>query len=221
MSDPSDYTLAHGGLVVGIDPAAHTGIVLVHVPPDLAVERCRLLASDRLTFSVSKFLSPAGRDITLLQRVNAWLSDHLGVAAMTDEWHVAIEEPIGWTPAWNKGDKTQRMTGGAFRLGVAYGLVLGGVMAMAPSRVAAYPPTNFHGRKGWMGGGKRDRILNSCAQLWRDAAQRTTLPPEQADWRSDAPSEDELMALGVVWYHLNVLTQERMEQRIAATARDR
>jgi hypothetical protein len=211
-------TLDHGGIVVGIDPAAKTGLVVVRVPSDLALERCALLASGRITFDTSKFLTPPQRDYTLQCRVNDWIYAHalgghpkLVLPGLGDvpEWHVAIEEPVSISTRWiskRRGTPDIEGTGTAFRLGVAYGLVLSGVTPLLPTRIDAYPPTPYHGRTGWMGGGRRDRVLATCQLLWRDMAARGGCDTE--------PNEDTLMALGVVTYHLNVLTGERRDRKV-------
>lgn len=177
---------------VGIDPGARTALVCVTLDSGLV----RWVGSEVVVPSNRKDCSVAENKSMLFQRALKAL----------DWWApsiIVIEEPLDAMGTWSlsnrRGRGQSRST--SFLLGEHYGLCLAAAKAMylrGEKRIYSYPCTNYKGRRGWMAsprhGGfaiSREQTLQNMRLYARSIGCTTGL------------SEDELMALGVLNFHLN------------------
>lgn len=192
-------TLIDGGVVVGIDPGSNTGMVGVVVDKHLTI--MQLLGAVSLAPTESKKLTHPERDLHLAQSISARLT----------EWrplHVALEEPADARIVWRGRTHQRRDT--AFRLGLYYGMALAAIpMAVAagvpPLFVQSYPVGLYRGQQGWMMGKNRDLLLNVSDAMMR----RIPIGPTK-----ETRTEHELMAFGVLLYHLEQIRAARMEVKV-------
>jgi len=178
-------------LILGCDPGASTGLVLVEAESGRLT---RIL--DRATLTRRK--STAAAYARHAMSIGAWLSRppvSLAREGNLVTWPapdvVAVEDPTCLPDAWygaSRGRHVARGTGA--KIGAAYGCLLG---ALATSHVTqdvplvAYPVTTWmHGLFGR--GAKREAIYRLLAAMARTVTEET-LP------------EDQLAALGVAAWH--------------------
>lgn len=198
----------------GIDPGTDVGLVGVAVPARGAwahhTEHARLIGYARVTASSSKSYTRAGRRGSMLLRVRERLI----------EWRVTdivLEEPSTHTNSWAKSDGGRTVaTGTLFGLGAHFGLCLGAAITMPwETRVWSYPPTTSkkaraatetdYERLGWMQARapkptQKAKTLKDMRHIFDGIFDR----PADGVFRAmdREPSEHELMALGVLNFHL-------------------
>jgi hypothetical protein len=190
---------------IGVDPGANLGIVCVDVHEQARLIGSRLeirwAGSFRLHPSNSQKRTHAENDAHLFDRVQGQLvSWRVGFdRASTPRPMVAVlEEPYTQTASWKGAKGEGRQTGTLFSLGKYYGLALAACSTLC-GRVYSHPPTNDRRgqRTGWMQGSgriqKRELTLLALRGL---ARQCGCMDP-------DALSEDEVMAFGVLKFHLD------------------
>lgn len=195
--------MREGGYVVGIDPGAHTGIVMLKVGKDLAPTLVVDVAE--VTPSGSKYLLDARRDADYVLRIQ----EVLARATVSCEVHVALEEPLDATTAWRGHGRQQKGT--AFRLGAYYMCAVAAAANLGPNAIelCSYPVTGYGKRAGWMRGpnGKianRERLMSEII-----AQMRAIRCPGAAAW-----SEHQVMAAGVALFHLQCLRDARLAEKI-------
>jgi hypothetical protein len=199
MMTPTHYRVA------GVDPGATTGLVALAVdstrPHD--VERARWIGSTSIDAGSSTKLTRAAVHARLFDRArNQFLQ--WGVVS------VALEEPLDAMPKWSgRGERRETM----FGLGRYYGLVLAAAQACRAS-VASYPVTTdpSKGRVGWMpthpGGANKRLTMTAPREQTLDTLHQFSLAlrarPHNGLAITNPPRlpDDELMALGVLLYHL-------------------
>jgi hypothetical protein len=199
---------------VGVDPGARTGLVCVELTPDLLgalditrPSSARLVGAVRISASASTKLTAAEQDATLYRRVLAQL----------DVWRpaiVALEEPLDATRGWqNAGRRAGRAenTGTTFALGRAYGLALAAASCSTATSIASYPFTTSRklARYGWMQG----RAPLPTARALTLARMRALAMQIGGREASLAMTEDELMALGVLSFHVEQLRDAALAPR--------
>lgn len=181
---------------VGIDPGASTGLACLDVPmgrrrPDL--EHARWVGHAVVRPSRSTKRSPAEQRAELGTRVGAQLLAW-GPAM------VVLEEPIDASAGWENatravGKATHQARHTLFALGAHFGLALAAAARVSVGPIASYPVNNYHGRPGWMqAGGRRPQRRDDVLRALRYRARSFGCVDEL--------SEDVLMALGVLCYHL-------------------
>lgn len=183
---------------VGIDPGGTSGLACVDVPygarrPDLA--RLVWIGHAVVRASASKLLSPAEQRAALGARV-AYQLDNV--------WRpnvVVLEEPADARVGWENSTRRVSRTGGAggatlFGLGAHFGLALAAATQWGHERrVYSYPVNNYRGRPGWMQAG-------AARPQSREATMARLRLVARAAGCTESLTEDVLMALGVVYYHL-------------------
>lgn len=193
-------------LAAGIDPGATTAIVWVDVPLTLGLTRI-LVHMDEARITAYVIVHAAATGSRTIAERKARLYDRVrSEFANRPAQIVALEEPFD-TGAGVWENRTRRVAGRAqrttnFLLGEHYGLALGAARAACPdARLVSYPVNDYgrgrSRRPGWMQAGasrpqSRDRTLENL----RLVARAWGAPAALLD------SEDALMALGVVRYHL-------------------
>lgn len=188
---------------VGIDPGASTGVVCVDLVRADTIVGARFVAAVTCRASASKDLTDAEQDASLGVSIRRTLD--LLHGATTPIAFVVLEEPADGMGKWStQGRKTGRGT--AFGLGRAYGLALAAAAALDGNvGLHAYPVTTTAqgraaGRLGWMQGRQprptpREDTLATMRHLARALGCATHA----------SLTDDQLMALGVLQYH--VVTQ--------------
>lgn len=218
MNSPDYYanavrspSLARRVTVVGIDPAATTGLVA------LSVDAARMGNDEAWRWVDHAAVSKSTRThATRAENTLAMLRLTVPFLTLWAPYHVAIERPadIGvWIKS--RGGQKQRgqSTGTAFALGEAYGVLLG-ACASFQCRVFDYPVTSRKARPGkpervgWMPqrspgfAMSRDALLDQLHRLsvtLRAHPQNGMLGPG----RTERLDENILMALGVLRFHLS------------------
>jgi hypothetical protein len=176
-----------------VDPGStNTGLVCLRtevVPRSIGVQRdTRWLGSARLHPSEGKELTRAESDATLARKFLAQIQEW---QPPTGKLNVVLEEPYDGMDKWSGNAR-----GTAFGTGRAYGLLLAAArLSPYVDRIYSYPVTNHKGVSGWMqaGGGPipaRELTISRMQAL----AKSLHVP--------DTLSIDELMALGVLNFHL-------------------
>lgn len=198
-------SLAWGGRIVGGDPGGTAGLVCVDVPVTLDISRATWVGSISLGTSNLDRLTPAERDGVFFRKMVA-------AFALWGPRHCALEEPLDGASFWKgKADKRgHEQRGTQFRIGAAYALMVAAAeMQGTVEHIASYPVQKYGARQGWMpkvkGRGSRARALEMSTL----AARAIKAPVSEL-------SEHELMALGVVAYHVECLQANRMAAKIAA-----
>ncbi len=186
--------LADGGVVVGVDPGSHTGIVAVQVTGDLRWERATVLGVHSLAPSDRKGLWGPARDVEYADRIAMTLAKFL-------PRHVALEEPKDGSILWRGMKRQQKST--AFRLGAYYGYAAQGAVRTGALEVASYPVTTSRSEVGWMGGRSHGQVRAEGAMLAR------VMGADASGW-----SDHAWMALGVISHHLKVIGALRDVERM-------
>lgn len=193
--------------VAGIDPGSSTGVVILQLPQEARVlDRAVWVASRHLTgMGETRARTKAEGNAELFVRLRSYLETH-GIT------EVAIECPIDALPTWGLGSRrggrvhVKRET--MFGSGAHYGLCLAAARA-CPSvkRINSYYVTTTKKHAGWMPSdrGRTQARELTMAQL-RSVMQRIPTITRAGRVASrtaiDALSEDEIMAFGVLSYHL-------------------
>lgn len=188
---------------IGVDPGANLGIVCVDVREQARLIGSRLeirwAGSFRLHPSNSQKRTHAENDAALFDRTVRQLQYWRESPPLPPQSLVAVlEEPYTQTASWKGAKGEGRQTGTLFSLGKYYGLALAACVSEC-RRVYSHPPTNDRRqqRTGWMQGSgriqKRELTLLALRGL---ARQCGCMDP-------DALSEDEVMAFGVLKFHLD------------------
>jgi hypothetical protein len=188
---------------IGIDPGANTGLVCVDVY-DVArrigsVPVVRWHGTARIHPGSRKDDTRAENDGRIFSRICAQLDEwQKHIPGGSEDMRAVLEEPYTQTGSW-KGAKTEgRQTGTLFSLGKYYGLALA-ACTFKCVRVYSHPPTNDRrqSRTGWMQGSgriqKRELTLLALRGLIKQAGCQDP----------NALSEDEVMAFGVLKFHLD------------------
>lgn len=212
----------------GIDPGAYTGLVALSVRAHAGKPLTRVISADADSVRwIGAARVHAGAQQHYTDAENEARTYYTRVRAQLLAWrvtHVALEEP------WDNVPVRLQEQGTAFTLGARYGLALAAAHSIG-ARCMSYPVTSAPAkvftsdkrstrtrpaRVGWMPqvrGGKRNHLLMTqdrtiTLRQQDDASRVLRLRPDdgmlQYTNMRDMPtlSEDELMALGVLSFHL-------------------
>lgn len=179
--------------VLGCDPGANTGMVLVEIPDNWDILKGRLLHAETVTARTDPGRPKADSDRDFLGRLRGTiqrLKPHMAV----------VEDPSDAAPYWGARGREGKQTarGSMYRLGVYKGLLFA---ALAPEvgAIAEYLVDGKGDRPGWM---KTDHGSKKVA-LARMGALALRLGP--------CPhSEHILMALGVLAHHCGRLHRAQL-----------
>lgn len=214
VAEDGTVNVVMGRRWAGIDPGSDVGLVGLLVPAHGAhahsAEHARLIGYSKVTASSSRSYTRAGRRGSMLLRVRERLIEW----RITD---IVLEEPSTHTNSWAKSDGGRSVaTGTLFGLGAHFGLCLGAAVTMPwETRVWSYPPTTSkkartaavtdYERLGWMQARapkptRQATTLENMQKLFDGLYER----PADGMFRTmeRTPSEHELMALGVLNFHL-------------------
>lgn len=202
-----------------MDPGANLGIVCIDVPPQSDgglrngtlrpdLQRARWVASQVIRASDLQGNTVAENQLTMFNKVTGFVQAMFNLNNPQGFQMIGVlEEPYDYRASWKAkrgggaGDATQegRQAGSSFGVGRSYGLALAAVgIGGRCARVHSYPVTNDRRqqRMGWMQGHGRIQSRALVLVAMRGLAK-------QAGCRNaDTLSEDELMAFGVVRYHI-------------------
>lgn len=192
--------------ILGGDPGAATGLVLVHFPNRQQDGRPLWLgAKIHGALTVNKpereGATHAEIDILFRRKIMAAIAT-LPFAGAADI--VALEEPLdggakyaaAMAPGQESYNKTRvEATGTQFRLGAAYGALLAATAHVRANRWISFPVKTTHGRRGWMQGSRKNTLLAS-ESLMRN--QMSHAGYRELLGRHKKMPDHILMALGVV-----------------------
>lgn len=189
---------------IGVDPGANTGLVCVDV-----VKLPRLIGNQLgISWVGNARIHPGQRaedthaendgrvySSTCVQ-LGSWQGSTGGVSL--PPLIAVLEEPYTQTGSWKGAATEGRQTGTLFSLGKYYGLALAACTHMC-DRVFSHPPTNDRRgqRTGWMQGSGRIQKRELTLLALRGLATQCLCP------NAAALSEDEVMAFGVLKFHLD------------------
>jgi hypothetical protein len=188
---------------IGVDPGANTGLVCVDVEK---VER-RIGSAGNVRWVHSARIHPGQRqddthaenDARVFSRMAVELERLVGVAGALGVKCIAVlEEPYTQTGSWKGAATEGRQTGTLFSLGKYYGLALA-ACTIHCGRVYSHPPTNDRRgqRTGWMQGSGRIQKRELTLLALRGLAKQCGCTDPMG------LSEDEVMAFGVLKFHLD------------------
>lgn len=183
-------------LILGCDPGASTGLVLVWAEAGRLVE-----ILDRATITRKKATAEGyARHVVAIRD---WLDrSPVGVerATLRAQWPdaIAVEDPTTMPDSWHGEGRGRNVSRGVgAKIGAAYGCLLG---ALATSPVTREVPITAYPVRVWMTGlfgrAKREDIYRLLAAMAR------TLTPETLP-------EDQLAALGVAAWHAQQTPKQR------------
>lgn len=187
--------------VLGGDPGATTGLVLVHFPNRQNDGR-PLWMGARIHGAVT-IAKPTREGATHAELDILWRRKMIDAirafpfAGACDI--VALEEPMDGGGSWagaqgQKGKPQKRDT--AFRLGAGYGALLAATAHTNANRWISFPVQAINGRRGWMQGSTRKDTLRAAEALMRN--QMSHAGYRELLGRHAAMPDHILMALGVV-----------------------
>lgn len=208
MSAPAPTPPQSDLVIAGIDPGSKSGVVILELPNrQRDLDRARWLGSFLLSGSAQT------NSRTKAEASAVLFSEVLDVLTQQRVEEVAIECPIDALPSW--GAATGRMKGAQgprlnratlFGSGAHYGLCLAAARACPSVRkITSYYVTTTTKHEGWMPMVKSGRLRHPqkrtiTLQQLRDELRRLFAGPDRS---GDVPlGEDELMAFGVLAYHL-------------------
>lgn len=176
-------------LILGVDPGASTGLVLVDLPRFPLLDGGRIVKHTvvRRPGKSKKNPTEAARDVAFF-----WLLEG-SVYDWPDAAVTVIERPADQT-----GFGKLQARGTAFALGSAYAIVLC-ALTYPETEIVSYPVLDFHGEPGWMQGRgasarRREQTLAYVQQML--ASQTLKATDLLVDW-----TEHELMALCLIAFH--------------------
>jgi hypothetical protein len=189
---------------IGVDPGANLGIVCVDVRKQPRLIGYALditwMGSFRLHPSQSQNRTHAENDAALFDRVVSTLQRWREDSTRTQPLPLiaVLEEPYTQTASWKGAKGEGRQTGTLFSLGKYYGLALAACRNEC-HRIHSHPPTNDRRgqRTGWMQGSGRIQKRELTLLALRGLAKQCGCQDP------DALSEDEVMAFGVLKFHLD------------------
>lgn len=204
---------------IGVDPGANLGIICIDVPLDADggfargnmrpnLQKTRWVDSLVIHASDKKLLTPAEKQLTVFDKVRAFVQRMFADNNRQGLQMIGVlEEPYDYRASWKgkrgggEGDATQegRQAGSSFGVGRSYGLALAALGTGGYcGRIHSYPVTNdrVQRRMGWMQGHGRIQSRKLVLLAMRGLAKQAGCT------KSDELSEDELMAFGVVRYHI-------------------
>lgn len=200
--------------VASFDPGSTTGYVIVDFPtgPGLDIARARMCESGVIKATRRDDESVAERDTRFIDRLAEPLiayrpslviveepsdaADYWGAEQGGAKDATVQQLATGKIPGARKGHHMKRGT--LFRLGVHYALVLAAARECKIEVISYQVQGTKERGRGWMGyGTKRSNVLREMGYLFATLFGRTA--------RELAPTEHELMALGVLNYHASQL----------------
>lgn len=193
--------------IAGIDPGAKTGVVILELPNRVRdLDRAHWLGS----FSLSGSAQSGTR--TKAEAAAVLFTEVLDVLSQHNVEEIAIECPIDALPSWGRNTRMkgapQLNRATLFGSGAHYGLVLGACRACPTVRkITSYHVTTTTKHEGWMpmvtnGRLKHAQKRDVTMQQLRDELLRL-FGGQGSRSADDVPlSEDELMAFGVLRYHV-------------------
>lgn len=189
--------------VAGIDPGSSTGVVVVQLRPgSRSIETAGWVGSCLAhPAAETKSRTKAEGHARLFERLTAYLRG-------LDVEEVAIECPVDALPSWgaSRGVKSNPAT--LFSLGSSYGMCLAAASAAGVRRIKSYRVRTTRKNEGWMpmvGGHpqRRDATLDElrslCSRLFPEDVYENGIRTSSA---ARDLGEDQLMAFGVLRYHL-------------------
>lgn len=194
--------------IAGIDPGSNTGLVILELPPaSRDLTKARWVRSESISgLAASQTRTKAEGHAELFHRLSEWLRNECVE-------QVAMECPIDATPVWGRATGRTKGAGRStlFGSGANYGLCLA-ACAAARCRVTSYRVQTTKKHEGWMPMARSGHLVhvqkrNITLYQLRTALRSVNgfLPIKNGvvDTNADiTQSEDELMAFGVLRYHL-------------------
>jgi hypothetical protein len=201
--------------VAGIDPGSKTGVVILELPTSVRDLSRAVWVHSASISGMAETLSRTRAEghALLFSRVRELLADH-------DVRDVALECPVDALPSWGAATGRKSNPATLFSLGANYGLCLAAAHAAGASKIMSYRVKPTRERPaGWMPMVREPSRRNPNVMVTHVQSRDITLEQLRQlcflHWPADVYQdgvriacaardigEDELMALGVLRYHL-------------------